>query len=428
MPESTQTLYGKLKMGELVSSFSLALSIGEGRNMDHALRTCYIAVRLAEVLGLSEEERYNIFLGALLHDLGSVQIASEETKKHPDMPAIPLFSLRLIDDIEELGINLTKEISKVLVKTLDIHVKMGKEIIEKLALPVKVGEMISQHRRVVEKDLETEPDPGDQVSQGAELVGLADVLEFKLSRGLGQQKPATRYMKGRRKTLETVFGKDGFERMLALLESEGFNKELSEADMMKRLKEICPPEPLPADEKTMIKVIDSFSSLIDSKSSYTANHSMKVAAYSAELARLLFPEVSEKIRIAALLHDLGKLSVPSTILDKPGRLTEWEFESIRLHPYYTQRILGKIKALEEVAMIAGAHHERMDGKGYFQGLSAEMIPDYSRVLAVADVFDALTSDRPYRKGLSKKEAVGMIEKEFNGHLDAEIVNLLGKEF
>jgi response regulator RpfG family c-di-GMP phosphodiesterase len=110
MPESTQTLYGKLKMGELVSSFSLALSIGEGRNMDHALRTCYIAVRLAEVLGLSEEERYNIFLGALLHDLGSVQIASEETKKHPDMPAIPLFSLRLIDDIEELGINLTKEI------------------------------------------------------------------------------------------------------------------------------------------------------------------------------------------------------------------------------------------------------------------------------------------------------------------------------
>jgi putative nucleotidyltransferase with HDIG domain len=307
-------------------------------------------------------------------------------------------------------------------------VKMGKEIIEKLALPVKVGEMISQHRRVVEKDLETEPDPGDQVSQGAELVGLADVLEFKLSRGLGQQKPATRYMKGRRKTLETVFGKDGFERMLALLESEGFNKELSEADMMKRLKEICPPEPLPADEKTMIKVIDSFSSLIDSKSSYTANHSMKVAAYSAELARLLFPEVSEKIRIAALLHDLGKLSVPSTILDKPGRLTEWEFESIRLHPYYTQRILGKIKALEEVAMIAGAHHERMDGKGYFQGLSAEMIPDYSRVLAVADVFDALTSDRPYRKGLSKKEAVGMIEKEFNGHLDAEIVNLLGKEF
>jgi putative two-component system response regulator len=79
-------------------------------------------------------------------------------------------------------------------------------------------------------------------------------------------------------------------------------------------------------------------------------------------------------------------------------------------------------------MIAGAHHERMDGKGYFQGLSAEMIPDYSRVLAVADVFDALTSDRPYRKGLSKKEAVGMIEKEFNGHLDAEIVNLLGKEF
>jgi HD-GYP domain-containing protein (c-di-GMP phosphodiesterase class II) len=112
-----------------------------------------------------------------------------------------------------------------------------------------------------------------------------------------------------------------------------------------------------------------------------------------------------------LLHDLGKLSIPNTILDKPGRLTEEEFAVIRKHPEYTEQIMKRVKPFENLALIAGAHHERMDGRGYHRGIPAGTLPLEARLLAVADQFEALTATRPYRQGLTPEGAIALIAKD-----------------
>ena len=121
-----------------------------------------------------------------------------------------------------------------------------------------------------------------------------------------------------------------------------------------------------------------------------------------------------------MLHDIGKLSVPNSILDKPGKLTSAEWETIRLHPYYTQRILERIQGFGHLAFIASSHHERLDGTGYFRNLRTTQIPPAARAIAVADVYDALTSKRPYRKTvLARSEVFAIMEKDVPHRLDPD---------
>jgi HD-GYP domain-containing protein (c-di-GMP phosphodiesterase class II) len=125
------------------------------------------------------------------------------------------------------------------------------------------------------------------------------------------------------------------------------------------------------------------------------------------------------VRRAALLHDIGKLSVPNNILDKPGKLTAAEWETVRLHPYYTQRILERIRGFHDLAFLASAHHERLDGSGYFRNLSAEQLSAGARAIAVADVYDALSSKRPYRSALSKAEVFKIMAADVPHALDGD---------
>jgi putative two-component system response regulator len=145
-------------------------------------------------------------------------------------------------------------------------------------------------------------------------------------------------------------------------------------------------------------------------------HAYRVVALAASVACAmnLEPEEATAIERAALLHDVGKLSVPNSILDKPGPLTGDEWDVVRLHPYYTQRILSHIRGFEQLARVAAAHHERLDGRGYYLGLMADEISLESRILAVADVFDALTASRPYRPALPEEVALRMMERD-RGH-------------
>ena len=150
--------------------------------------------------------------------------------------------------------------------------------------------------------------------------------------------------------------------------------------------------------------------VIDAKSPYTYLHSERVAELAVTIGRRLhFSDVQLRdLRRAGLLHDIGKLGVSTLILDKPDRLTERERAEIRVHPAYTQRILERVGAFSAIVAIASAHHERLDGKGYHLGLTAERLSPMSRALAVADVYEATTADRPYRAGLPRHEAVAIL--------------------
>ncbi|HYC31640.1 MAG TPA: HD-GYP domain-containing protein, partial [Gemmatimonadales bacterium] len=181
-----------------------------------------------------------------------------------------------------------------------------------------------------------------------------------------------------------------------------------------------------ADDATLDLIAEAFARVIDAKSPYTYRHSEGVAALAVEIGRAmdLEPEELRDLRRAALLHDIGKLGVSNLILDKPGKLTDRETAQVRLHPAYTHQILGRVAAFAGIVEAASAHHERLDGRGYHLGLGAEQLGATARALAVADVYEALTADRPYRAGLPRDEAIAILRRQSGTGLCPEGVEAL----
>ena len=163
---------------------------------------------------------------------------------------------------------------------------------------------------------------------------------------------------------------------------------------------------------------------VDAKSSWTAGHSERVADIALKIGKSLGLEPKELINLqrAAFLHDIGKIGVPVAILDKPGKLSREEFSIIKAHPQMGGRILEPIKAYDEIIPMVVEHHERFDGKGYPDGLNGTSISLGARILAVADVFDALKSDRPYRQGMPFEQVIEIIKQEASQQFDPDIVN------
>ncbi len=172
-----------------------------------------------------------------------------------------------------------------------------------------------------------------------------------------------------------------------------------------------------------LATIEALALAIDAKEQTAQSHIRRVQAYAAGLARSLGMSESEiqGVKTAALLHDIGKLAVPEHILAKPGPLTQEEFQKIRLHPQVGAEIIGAVPFPYPVAPLILSHHERWDGKGYPQGLKGEDIPLGARILSVVDYFDALTSDRPYHKAMTRDAALGLLTQEAGSALDPTVV-------
>jgi response regulator RpfG family c-di-GMP phosphodiesterase len=169
--------------------------------------------------------------------------------------------------------------------------------------------------------------------------------------------------------------------------------------------------------------IKSISSALDAKDAYTHGHSLRVTLFSLILCKEmnLETEFAGEVETAGLLHDIGKIGVPEDILCKPGKLTEDEYNIIQLHPERGKRILNGIKKLSDAAYWLNSHHERWDGRGYPQKLQGEDIPVAARILAIADTYDAMTSDRSYRKGLPHTTALEEIKRCAGAQFDPSIV-------
>jgi HAMP domain-containing protein len=167
---------------------------------------------------------------------------------------------------------------------------------------------------------------------------------------------------------------------------------------------------------------------VDAKSAWTAGHSERVAELALKLGKALNLNSNslETLQRAAFLHDIGKIGVPVAVLDKPAKLSDEEFGLIKRHPDWGVKIIEPINAFKSITPMIAQHHERFDGKGYPAGLAGEQIDRSARILAVADVYDALSSDRPYRKGMTIEAALGIIEKEAGRQFDPEMVKALLK--
>jgi putative nucleotidyltransferase with HDIG domain len=175
-------------------------------------------------------------------------------------------------------------------------------------------------------------------------------------------------------------------------------------------------------ERNLVDTITAFVNAIEAKDRYLKGHSARVALYAGEIAQglAMTPDLIEVVRRGALLHDLGKLSIMDTILRKPERLTAEEFTIIKSHPVVGAKILEPLRFLTRETCAVRHHHERWDGTGYPDGLGGEEIPLVARVVTVADVFDAITSDRPYRTALALDEAREEITRGIGSHFDPAV--------
>jgi putative nucleotidyltransferase with HDIG domain len=165
-----------------------------------------------------------------------------------------------------------------------------------------------------------------------------------------------------------------------------------------------------ADEATLDRVAEAFAQVIDAKSPFTARHSERVAEIAIATATTLgfSDEPLRDLRRAGLLHDIGKLAISNLILDKPGKLTAEEFEAVKRHPLVTEQILRRVSRFADIAGIAAAHHEKLDGSGYHRGIHGDELDQPARVLAVADIFEAMTADRPYRQPMEVEQALELM--------------------
>jgi HD-GYP domain-containing protein (c-di-GMP phosphodiesterase class II) len=215
-------------------------------------------------------------------------------------------------------------------------------------------------------------------------------------------------------------------RLLDLL-AKGLFDELAAPDLLGRTMALEPERLLRiSDDADLDRIASAFADIVDAKSPLTASHSQRVAGYAWAVAERLglAANVATDVRRAGLLHDLGKLGVPNAILDKPAALTEVEYEQIKRHPELTLRILSPVDQLSSVAEMAACHHERLDGRGYFRGLAAPSLAIGARIVAVADVYEALTADRPYRAAMPYEQAIAILDEETGGHLAHDVVEAL----
>jgi HD-GYP domain-containing protein (c-di-GMP phosphodiesterase class II) len=185
-------------------------------------------------------------------------------------------------------------------------------------------------------------------------------------------------------------------------------------------------------EDAYVSIVKVVAAAIDARDSYTHGHSARVAQRSLLLGRRigLSPEDLKDLEIACLFHDVGKIKTPDSILLKPGRLTLAEQEEMRRHVEYGSSILGWAPSLHKYIPSTRHHHEWHNGKGYPDGLGGDDIPLFAAVISLADSYDAMTSDRPYRKALSEEEALGEIARmagtQFRPELAATFLDLMGK--
>lgn len=175
-----------------------------------------------------------------------------------------------------------------------------------------------------------------------------------------------------------------------------------------------------------IQIVMALAGAVDAKDNYTNGHSRRVAEYAREIAQRFgySSDHAETLYLIGLLHDIGKIGIPDTIINKPGRLTEGEFEKIKQHPILGSQILGNISELPELAIGAHWHHERYDGRGYPDHLSGQNIPEEARIIAVADSYDAMTSRRSYREGLPQNVVRGEIERGSGTQFDPVFAEIM----
>lgn len=440
-----------LCLAEVISALSFAIDLTEGAVPGHALRTCILGMRLATRAGLSGPILGDLYFALLLKDIGCSSNAARvgqivggddrilkagiklENWTNPynlSISSFKLFWSLVLPDSDPL-----RRLSRILKIALNSHknnmelialrCERGAEIIRKIGFSETVAEAVLSLDEHWDGQGYPKRLSATAIPILARILAVAQHLDvFATARS---PEVAMEVLKER----SAHWYDPDLVKVAAELDAEGtlWTDSLASDDHEATLRlalSLTPDAPRPLLNQEIDLLCEAFADVVDAKSPFTYCHSLGVAEVACNIARTLsLPEDRcQLIRRASLLHDLGKLSIPNTILDKPGGLSRKERKQVQKHPRLTRQILARIEPFKEIAAIAGAHHERLDGSGYPDQLKAADIPLEVRILAVADIYRALTEKRPYRPGLTHTQVMRILHSETPRKHDPEVVAAL----
>lgn len=360
----------------------------------HSKRTALTALYIAEKLNYDADRYKNLYIAASTHDIGAVEAFAEA---HGDS-------------------NFMYE-----------HSEFGFSIAQKLPMDSSISRFIKFHH---ESWNGSGPNglAGSDIPEEAQIIHIADMFELNYNDNQPywvQRDYITNWIKSKKGKIFSPQITDAFleacapEKFWLDMENIPTNPEI--------ISRKIPPIKTPVSLNKIKSIALVFAAIIDKKSAFTHEHSIGLSNHASLLSKYygFSKEQTMEMKVSALLHDIGKLAIPNHILDKPGKLTKEEFSIIKSHTYYTKLLLGSIGGMEGIADWAANHHETLRGTGYPEAIDADLLSLESRIMAVCDIYQALIENRPYRDGMSKEKAIGIIDSMVQiGNIDSGVVKAL----
>ena len=433
----------RVALSEVLAALSHALDLTEGQPIGHTIRTCLIGMRIAEEIGMDEANRSALYYALLLKDAGcssnaakmSALFGGDDRQVKPYMKFVdwhkkfPLalktaFAVGKGRSLGErlgyfTGIARTANVTRDLIA---IRCERGADIVRRLGFPQASADAV----RSLDEHWNGMGYPdglkGEQIPLLSRIANLSQTIEaFFRSGGEAAARDVVKARKG------SWFDPKLVKIVLAWKGDRAWWSNLTGPDAEALvMKEEPGSEQRIVDDAGLNMIAWAFSEIIDAKSPYTYRHSANVAGFALAMSKQygMNPIAQQRIHRAGLLHDIGKLGISNSILDKPGRLDDAERAAIEQHPVFTVEILSHVAAFSDFAWTAAVHHEKLDGSGYPWKLTGDQLDDSARILCVADVCEALTADRPYRAGMQPEAAFALMRREFAGKLCSSAVDSL----
>ena len=443
LPPSSFESVADLRLSELISALSHALDITEGQPEGHCVRCCWIGMHIGRRLGLGDEELWGLYYTLLLKDLGCSSNAARICELYltddlsfkrdfktvgDSLPQVLNFVLKhtglkagLAERFRSV-LTIMRDGSELAHELIATRCQRGAEIARLLRFPESVSAGIYSLDEHFDGKGKPEGLAGQAIPLFARIALLAQVIDVFHTAG------------GPQAALDEVMGRVGtwFDPALvrvfeAVADDDAFWAMLASPEVMSAILALEPAaHVVPLDDDYLDDIAAAFGQVVDSKSPYTSGHSARVALYTDMIAESLGlgPERRRWLKRGALLHDVGKLGVSNSVLDKPGKLDADEWAAVQAHAAYTEAILSRIDAFAELARVSAAHHERLDGKGYPRGLKAEEITLETRIITTADIFDAITAERPYRGAVPIPKTLEIMAENVGTAIDPECFEAL----
>ncbi|MEW6581595.1 MAG: HD domain-containing phosphohydrolase [Actinomycetota bacterium] len=425
-----------VRLAELVASLSLGVDLGFGQPMEHVLRQCLIALRVAGRLGLGDEARAAVYYTALLVNVGCHTDAHEQAKWFGDDIALKarkydhrqrgvraaVVGLRMIGAGSpplhrfRVGLGFLLSGHREVADMIDQHAAMARALGEQLELPAEVLDALGAAYETWDGKGWPGTLRGDAIPLPARLAQLAEFVEVAHRvGGVAAVRALVRERRGGQ-----------FDPALCDLLDAGAPELLSDLDTIATWTAVIEAEPalgVRLRSEQFDAALRAIANFVDLKSPYMLGHAHAVAELASRAAiEHRLPELASTMRRAGLVHGLGRLGISNAIWDKRGPLGPGEWERVRLYPYLTERMLQQSEALAPLGAIAVQHRERLDGSGYPRGLSGGAISRPARILGAADAYQAMGEPRPHRPARSPAEAAAVLRAEAKaGRLDTEAV-------